>query len=278
MQKIDAHIHCWKYDPVRYGWINDSMNVLQKDFIPDDVELEFEMNHIEGCVLVQSLQSEEDNYYMLELAGVHKDIKGVIGWLDLQADDIDERLDHYTAYKIIKGFRHNLQDEVQRDMMLYPPFRRGLSSLCRYGYSYDLLVYPDQLLYAAKLAADYPDLQFVLDHLGKPSIKNKEIKEWKSAIKELSALENVHCKVSGLVTEAEWKSWKYADLIPYLDTVVENFGVDRILFGSDWPVCLVAGSYKDITGVAEEYFSSFSKDEKSKIYRSNAIKVYKLEE
>jgi L-fuconolactonase len=276
MQKIDAHQHFWKFDPIRDSWIDDTMQVIQKDFLPQDLEPLLESNEIDGCVTVQSTESEDENNFHLENANRYGFIKGIVGWVDLQADNIEERLQHYEGFKKIKGFRHVLQGEPRRDLMLQPKFRRGISLLNRYGFTYDLLILPDQLAFAKELVRAYPGQKFVIDHLAKPPIKEGRIGEWKRDMEALAPYENLYCKISGMVTEAEPYRWQKTHFTPYMDVVVENFGMERIMYGSDWPVCLLSASYAETLEIVNDYFSSFSEGEKERFFGGNAIEFYNL--
>jgi L-fuconolactonase len=274
--KIDAHQHFWKFDPVRDSWITHEMAVIQRDFLPEHLKPVLQENNMDGCVLVQSDQSEEHNHLMLDWAKEHSFIKGIVGWVDLQAENIKERLEYYKQFDIIKGFRHVLQGEADRSLMLKDEFMRGIAALHRYNYTYDILIFPDQLKYTEELVASFPDQKFVIDHIAKPGIKKQEIDEWTKDIMAIAAHDNVYCKVSGMVTEADWSSWQHEHFIPYLDVIFEAFGPDRIMFGSDWPVCLVAASYKDMKQIVEDYLSTFTKEEQDDFFGGNAIRFYNL--
>jgi L-fuconolactonase len=274
--RIDAHQHFWKFDPVRDSWITDDMAVIQKDFLPGDLQTELKKNDFDGSVVVQSDQSENENEFQLKNAEANDFIKGVVGWVDMQAPNVEERLAHYSSFKKMKGFRHVLQGERDRSLMLKPEFMNGVSKLGRFGFTYDILVYADQLKYLPEFAGSFMNQRFVIDHLAKPGIKNREIHEWKKEIQKIGRFENVYCKISGMVTEADWKNWKQDDFIPYIDVVIEAFGLNRIMYGSDWPVCLVAASYEEVLNIVEEYFSSFSGAEQELFFRKNAIQFYNL--
>ena len=276
MKTIDAHQHFWQFDPVRDSWITDEMSVIQKDFFPDDLKPVLQQNGFDGCVAVQASQSEEETDFLVSLAAQNDFIKGVVGWVDLQANDIEERLAKYKSIPVIKGFRHVLQGEPQRDLMLKPEFKRGIAALQKHGFTYDILIFPDQVNFSDELVASFPEQKFVIDHIAKPYIKRKEIDEWKKDMEKIAKHENVYCKISGMVTEADWKAWKKEDFKPYLDVVVEAFGTDRILFGSDWPVCLVAASYEKMLAIVKDYFASFSQDEQDRFFGLNAIRFYNL--
>lgn len=274
--RIDAHQHFWKFDPVRDSWIDDSMKVIQRDFLPDDLEPVLLKNGFDGCVSVQSDQSSAENMFHLQLADQYGFIKGIVGWVDFQAADIEDQLSAYRKFGKLKGFRHVLQGEKQRDFMLRPAFKRGISHLQRFGYTYDVLIFPDQLAYVLEFVRSFPDQPFVVDHLAKPYIKRGEIVQWRKDITQLAQFNHVYCKVSGMVTEADWSSWRPGDFKPYLDAVTEGFGTERIIFGSDWPVCLVAAGYEDVVDIPAQYYSSFSKDEQQAIFGENAKRFYNL--
>ncbi len=274
--RIDSHQHFWKFDRVRDSWINEDMSVIQRDFLPEDLWPVLKENGIDGCVIIQSDQSEEENAFQLANADKYDFIKGVVGWVDLQAENIQERLAYYSGFEKMKGFRHVLQGEPQRDFMLRPSFIRGVELLNKYDFTYDILIFPDQLKYACEFVKAFPNQRFVIDHIAKPNIKDKKVDDWKKDIFSIGECDNAYCKISGMVTEADWKSWKKEDFTPYLDAVVQAFGTDRIMFGSDWPVCLVAASYKNMLQIVTAYFSSFSHEEQAKIFGENAIDFYKL--
>lgn len=276
MLKIDAHQHFWIFDAVRDSWINDDMRVIQRDFLPHDLQSVLHGNGMDGCVAIQADQSEEQNAFLLHLTEGNDFIKGIVGWVDLQAENIEERLGFYSRTKLMKGFRHVLQGETNRALMLEPDFKRGISLLHKYGFTYDILIFPDQLKYAAQLAQTFPQQKFVLDHIAKPDIKTNKIGEWAVDIKQLSVNKNVYCKVSGMVTEADWHNWTNATFTKYLDVVFNAFGTDRVMFGSDWPVCLVAAEYGTMKAVVGEYIQRFSIAEQDMIFGGNAVAFYNL--
>lgn len=274
--RIDAHQHFWKFDPVRDAWITDDMAVIQKDFMPDDLQPLLQGAGFDGCIAVQAHQSEEQTDFLIALADQSPFIKGVVGWVDLQAENIEDRLAHYRQFKAVKGFRHVLQGEPQRDFMLRPQFTNGLELLKKYNFTYDVLIYEDQLRYIPQFVSLFPEQPFVIDHLAKPAIKEGRINEWKKDMTTLARFENVYCKLSGMVTEADWKGWRKEDFKPYLDAVTEAFGPGRIMFGSDWPVCLVAAQYTEVVNLVDDYFSAFTGDERQKIFGGNAAAFYDL--
>lgn len=276
MLRIDSHQHFWKYDAVKYDWISVEMEVLKKDFLPADLKPILQENTIDGCVAVQAHQSEEETNLLLDLASKNDFIKGVVGWIDLQAENIEERLAFYQQYKKLKGFRHVLQGEAKRDLMLQPEFKRGIRLLKKYNYTYDILILPDQFVFANELVKEFPEQKFVVDHIAKPYIRDKKIGDWKRDMTAITKCENVFCKISGMVTEADWKHWKKEEMVPYLDVVVNAFGTNRIMYGSDWPVCLVAASYAEVLQIVKGYFTAFSKQEQDLFFGGNAIKFYDL--
>ncbi|WP_419802071.1 amidohydrolase family protein [Mucilaginibacter sp.] len=276
MQKIDAHQHFWVFDPVRDGWIDDTMPEIRRDFLPEDLGPILQNNSFDGCVVVQSDQSEAENIFQLKNAGKNSIVKGLVGWVDLCSPKVEERLEYYRQFKLMKGFRHILQSEADASFMLQKSFMNGISKLQKFGFAYDILIFPKQLENAKKLIENFPDQPFVIDHIAKPDIKNKTIDDWKKNIIAVSELENVSCKVSGMVTEANWKNWKTADFTPYLDVVFEAFGAKRVLFGSDWPVCNVAGGYEKMLSVVQHYTSTLAKNEQELFWGGNAVRFYDL--
>ncbi|MBV8388839.1 MAG: amidohydrolase family protein [Mucilaginibacter sp.] len=279
MQRIDAHQHFWKFDPVRDSWINSDMSVIARDFLPNDLLPLLQRNNIDGTVLVQTCHTDEDNRFMLDLADQHSFIKGVVGWVNLQSIRVEDKLKYYHEHHPkMKGFRHVLQADPDDQLMLRDSFKNGISLLNKYNFTYDILIYPKHLKHAAKLVAEFPDQKFVVDHLAKPLIKTKEIDEWKRDIEALSKHLNVYCKVSGMLTEADWYSWKTDDFTPYLDTVFNAFSINRVMYGSDWPVCKLAGGYNRALEILQIYTSRFSENEQAQFYGGNAIEFYNLTE
>jgi L-fuconolactonase len=275
--RIDSHQHFWKYDPMVHSWMDDSMKSIQRDFLPYDLKPILEETGFDGCIAVQASQTETENSFLLSLAHQNNFIKGIVGWVDLQAKDIIDRLDHYSQFQKIKGFRHILQDEPDIDFMLRPSFIDGISKLNQYGFTYDILIYPDHLPNAFTLAKSFPNQRFVIDHLAKPNIKKQEIENWSKQIKKIAALQNVFCKVSGMVTESDWNNWKQENFTPYLDTVLDAFGIERLMYGSDWPVCTLSSSYQNTFRIVREYFSKLSLTEQQQFFGGNATPFYNLD-
>ena len=273
---IDAHQHFWHYDPAKHIWMCEEMGVLKTDFLPTDLAPLLTNCGLEGCVAVQANQAEEENTFLLNLVGKHDFIKGIVGWIDLRSENVEERLKYYQQFPTIKGFRHVLHDEAQRDFMLRPDFVRGISHLKKYNYTYDILIFTDQLAYTLDFVKAFPEQPFVIDHIAKPLIKQQIVGEWKDYMFKIASFQNVYCKISGLVTEADWTDWKKEDFKTYLDIVVEAFGTNRIMYGSDWPVCQLAATYEAQFGIVQDYFSSFSKTEQNKFFGGNAVEFYNL--
>ncbi len=276
MLKIDSHQHFWKFDPVRDSWIDESMSVIQRDFFPEDLEPILKANGIDGCVVVQSDQSEDENHFQVANADKHDFVKGIVGWVNLSVPNIEERLKYFSQFKKLKGFRHVLQGEPQRDFMLNSEFLNGIGLLNKYNFTYDILVFPDQLKFVKEFVEKFPDHRFVIDHIAKPYIKDNIIEGWQEDMKAIAEHKNVFCKISGMVTEANWNNWKKTDFDPYMDVVVNAFGTDRVMFGSDWPVCLVAAQYGDVLNIVKDYFSGYSGTEQKRIFGGNAIEFYSL--
>lgn len=274
--RIDSHQHFWKYSPDTHAWINDDMHLIQRDFLPADLVPALQQHNIDGTILVQVDQNEEENLFFLELAQQNPFIKGTVAWVDLRAENVEERLDFYLQHPIVKGFRHIVQGESDPYFLQNPAFRRGIAALGKRGYTYDILIYPHQLPAAIELVKAFPDQAFVLDHLAKPYIKAGQIDQWASFIQHLGEMPNVHCKISGMVTEANWQNWEFRHFRPFLDKVTEAFGTERLMYGSDWPVCLVAGSYANVVGICEAYFGNFSASEQADVMGRNAERVYGL--
>ncbi len=272
---IDAHQHFWKFDPVRDAWIDDRMEVIRRDFLPHDLKPLLDQHNIEGCVAVQADQSESETNFLLSLTETNDFIKGVVGWIDLRSAQLSERLTYFSAFKKLKGFRHIVQAEPD-GFLLDNSFVRGVTLLSSFGYTYDLLIYPHQLEEALVFVRKVPAVKIVIDHLAKPVIRKGEWKDWSSKIKNFANEQQVYCKVSGMVTEANWEHWQETDFYPYLDTVFNVFGSARILYGSDWPVCLLAGSYANQFSVLHHYLHKLSAAEKHQVMDVNARKFYNL--
>jgi len=251
------------------------MYKIRKDFLPKDLQPILTGNNFSGCVAVQADQTEEETNFLLGLAQEHQFIKGVVGWVNLMDAKVSEHLSFFSTQNKLKGFRHVVQGEPD-GFMLRKDFRNGIAALKEFNYTYDILIYHHQLPDAIKLANDFANQAFVVDHIAKPNIKTGDIAKWKNDIAALAQSENVLCKISGMVTEAHWDKWTLEDLKPYLDIVFENFTPNRIMFGSDWPVCNVAADYSTIVKTIEDYISQLSQEEQDNIWFKNATTFYGL--
>ncbi|RPD42347.1 amidohydrolase family protein [Chitinophaga barathri] len=273
---IDAHQHFWQYDPVRDAWITEEMQVIRKDFLPADLEPVLKANDVAGCVAVQADQSEAETDFLLRLAEENSFIKGVVGWVDLRAGNIKDRLEHYSQFPLLKGFRHIVQGEPDKNFLLREDFGKGIKALTEYDFTYDILVYPHQLPAVSEFVKKFSDHPLVIDHLAKPDFETGELKGWEQHIRNIARHKNVYCKLSGMVTEADMQNWKEEDFIPFLEVALEAFGPDRLMFGSDWPVCLLAAEYEQVIGIVKNFVSRLTAAEQQQIMGGNAVEFYKL--
>ena len=271
--RLDSHQHFWRYDAVQYPWIPPG-SPLHRDWLPADLAPLLAQAKLDGCIAVQARQTIEESRWLLGLADVSPIIKGVIGWVDLRSERVEEQLAEFAGHPKFVGVRHVVQDEPEVSFMLGAEFQRGIGRLQQFGLTYDLLIFPKQLPAAIELVRKFPEQRFVLDHIAKPAIKDGTMSPWREQIRELAQARNVMCKVSGLVTEARHDDWKADDFKPYLDTVTEAFGPGRLMFGSDWPVCLLAGSYEEVFRLVEEYFAGLSVLERAAIFGVTAETFY----
>ncbi|MDC6361682.1 MULTISPECIES: amidohydrolase family protein [Flavobacteriaceae] len=274
--KIDSHQHFWRYNPSSHAWIDSTMGVLKKDFLPEDLEPLLQNHELDGCVAVQADQSEAETDFLLKCAEEHPFIKGVVGWLDLCSEDIEEKLQEYSKNPLLKGLRHVVQDEPDEYFMLRPEFLRGISLLEKYGLTYDILIFPKHLSSALELVKLFPNQPFVVDHIAKPKINGKIEPCWEHYMNQLGQQDHVYCKASGMVTEAKWGKWSKSDFIPYLDVVFQSFGAERIMFGSDWPVCLLSAEYKQVNCILTQYLTKYPRESRKQVMGLTAEKFYKL--
>lgn len=274
--KIDSHQHFWKYDPIRDAWIDETMEAIQRDFLPKDLEPILRDKGIDGCVSVQADQSERETHFLLDLAENHNFIKGVVGWIDLKSPNIDERLEYFSQFPKLKGFRHIIQAEPD-GFMMDEMFIRNVNKLQLHQFSYDILIFENQLNETVQFVRRLPEVRLVIDHIAKPVIKESSFEQWASYMKKLASYQNVHVKLSGMVTEADWEHWQKKDFEPYLETCLEYFSADRLMFGSDWPVCLLAGEYKDVIGIIEDFIDGLSETEQDDIMGKTATNFYQLD-
>lgn len=289
MKIIDSHLHFWKYEPVRDVWISDEMVVLRRDFLPDELESIYKKSGISGCVAVQADQSMDETHFLVHLAAEYPFIKGVVGWVNLRGDNILEELEHMAAMPVVKGFRHIVQGEDADIFLKDVKFCRGIAGLESFGFTYDILVFARQLPAVQHFVKRFSNQPFVLDHGGKPDIRGIMVKNtddrlkddmfdfWKKEITELAQHPNVYCKLSGLTTEADWNNWKYQDILPFMDILLESFGPSRLMVGSDWPVCLLAAKKDpEILYPVTEFINKLSFHEQQQIYSGTATSFYRL--
>jgi len=273
---IDSHQHFWQLGRFDYPWMNSSLGVLYRDYLPDQLEPILGQNGVGKTVVVQASNSVEESRWLLNLADEYPFIAGVVGWVDLGSDDVDRQLDELVPHPKFKGVRHLVESEPADDWLIQPQVLRGLKRLSTYGVSYDLLVHTRHLKYIQKVVDACPDLKLVIDHMAKPPIANGEIERWRQELRQVAANERIYCKLSGLVTEANWTSWTKSDLRPYVACALELFGSSRLLFGSDHPVCLLAASYEQVLASFRELLNELGDDEEQKIFGSNAAEFYGL--
>ncbi|WP_291870270.1 amidohydrolase family protein [Maribacter sp.] len=275
---IDSHQHFWKYNPIRDSWIDGSMEILKKDFLPYDLAPILKDNYVDGCIAVQADQSEEETKFLLKCAKENPFIKGVVGWVDLQADNVQERLAYFSKDILFKGVRHIIQAESDEYFMLRPSFQNGISKLEKFDLTYDVLIHQNQLPGLVELVKRFPNQRFVLDHMAKPSVSEELNAAWVHNIQNLAKHKNVYCKLSGIITEAKNYAWEREKIIPFIDIVVNAFGTNRLMYGSDWPVCLLAAQYGKVMDVFTDYFIGYKKGQLNKVMGNNAAKFYRIKQ
>jgi L-fuconolactonase len=274
--KIDAHQHFWKYNDRDYVWMSTAMGKLRHDHLPTDLLPLMKSAEVSGTIAVQARQMIEETAWLLQLAGEHSFIRGVVGWLDLCSERVAEQLEQFAQHKKLRGVRHVVHDEPADDFMLRPDFLRGISQLEKFGLTYDLLLFPRHLPIACDVVHKFPHQLFVLDHIAKPGVKKDAMEAWARDLKKLAAFPNVFCKISGLVTEAQWDGWQAKDFEPYIDVVLNAFGAPRLMIGSDWPVCTLAADYISVIDLEAGYISRLSKDEQEAILQKNPLEFYSI--
>jgi L-fuconolactonase len=272
--RVDAHQHFWKYEPASYAWIDDTMQPLQRDFLPGDLLPQLQRAGIDRTIAVQACQTSEETEWLLQLAAAHPFIGGVVGWVDLRADAVESALDALGRHDKLVGVRHVVQSEPDDRFLLRPDFCRGIAALARFDLRYDILIYPRHLAVAADFVGRFPDQPFVLDHLAKPEIRRGAIEDWARDLRRLAQAPNVHCKLSGLVTEADWRAWTPSDIQRYLDVAFDAFGAGRLMAGSDWPVCTVAADYSRTMAVVDAYLERRPAGERDGVLGGNAARFY----
>jgi L-fuconolactonase len=274
--RVDSHMHFWRYTAAEYAWIESTMAPLQRDFMPEDARREMQRAGMDACVAVQVRQTLEETRWLLTLADEYPFIAGVVGWVDLRAGDLDAQIESVKHPKLV-GVRHIVQAEPD-DFLWDEYFRRGAARLGRHGLAYDILIYARQLPAAIDFASAFPDERFVLDHLGKPDIRANGFDTWQRDLDRIAALPNVVAKLSGLVTEADWNRWTIEDLHRYVNAALDRFGPDRLMIGSDWPVCTLAGQYDEILDVVRTAISGRPAEEQDAILGGTARRVWGLGE
>jgi L-fuconolactonase len=272
--RLDAHQHFWRHSPTEHTWMTDKMEALKHDFLPADLKPLLKSIHFDGCVAVQARQSLAETEWLLNLADSHPFIKGVVGWVDLQSENLSEQLQKFSSRPKLTGVRHVVHDEPDDHFMLRPQFRRGIAQLQEFGLTYDLLLFPKHLPVAAQLVEEFPQQPFVLDHIAKPGIAEETVSPWQDDLHRLAKFPNVVCKLSGMVTEARWKQWQPVDFEHYLDVVVDAFGVSRLMIGSDWPVCILSGNYASVMNIVIDYIKKFPPDTQAAILGENCAAFY----
>lgn len=275
--KVDAHIHFWQYEKEQQAWITREMKALRQDHLPEHIQTSLHRNGIDACIAVESSATELDTHFLVELARTHSIIQGVVGWVDLLAENAEERLAYFSQYPIIKGWRYRLEDR-EEGFMRDPRLRKGLSLLQAHNYRFDLLVGPGQLKETVGLVNHFPEMVFILDHAGKPDIRHRDIQSWSVLIRELAQSPNLCCKLSGLLTLAQWKDWSAAEFYPYLDVLFEHFGPQRLLFGSDWPILTLSGIYVQWISLIEKYMENLSSEDREAVMGGNAARAYGFRE
>ncbi|WP_298319512.1 amidohydrolase [uncultured Aquimarina sp.] len=273
---IDSHQHFWKYEPVKHSWIDDDMASIRKDFLVEDLQKVYKENSIDGCIAVQADQTLEETDFLIDLASKNSFIKGIVGWVDLRSKNINDILNYYNQFQAVKGFRHVVQGEADHNFILRPEFLRGISALEKYNFTYDILVFPHQLGAVLEFVKQFPNQKFVIDHIAKPYIKDGFYDGWATLMSAIGKLPNVYCKLSGIITEANYKTWTPQQIQPYLELVLKTFGVKKIMFGSDWPVCLVAGTYQEVKQLIMDFIADLSSQEQANILGGNAIQFYNI--
>ena len=276
MLRIDAHQHFWIYNDREFAWIDDSMAALRRNFLPAALEPELKNNDFHGSVVVQTRQTLEETRWLLGLAEQNPSILGVVGWANLASPDIREQLKALTANPKLVGLRHIVQSEPDDRFLLGRQFLRGIAALEEFDLAYDILIYARHLPVATEFVEQFPRQRFVLDHMAKPQIKLRELDAWSDGIRRLASFPNVFCKMSGLVTEADWKRWTREDITPYLELALDAFGPDRLMIGSDWPVCLVAASYTEATSLVKDYIVRRAPEHASAVLGGNAQRFWRL--
>jgi len=274
--RIDAHQHFWNHDPIKHFWINDDMKVIKRDFSPGDLAPLLKESKFDGTIAVQADETMAETTFLLDLARKNDYIKAVVGWVDLRKEAVEEDLLMLKSQQKLAGFRCIMQGTEDEAYLKNSVFLKNVSRLTQFDFTYDLLVFHNQMESLVRFTDKLQDNRLILDHIGKPDIKNKQIKQWKEQLRILSSNPNIYCKLSGMLTEADHQRWTYDDIMPYMETAAEYFGVDRLCFGSDWPVCLLAGSFKQVHDVVDCFVEQLNTTEREKIFGTNTAAFYKI--
>ena len=274
--RIDAHQHFWNHDPIKHFWINDDMKVIKRDFSPGDLAPLLKESKFDGTIAVQADETMAETTFLLDLARKNDYIKAVVGWVDLRKEAVEDDLLMLKSQQKLAGFRCIMQGTEDEAFLKNRLFIQNVSRLTQFDFTYDLLVFHNQMESLVRFTDKLQDNRLILDHIGKPDIKNKQIKQWKEQLRILSANPNIYCKLSGMLTEADHQRWTYDDIMPYMETAAEYFGVDRLCFGSDWPVCLLAGSFKQVHDVVDRFVEQLNTTEREKIFGTNTAAFYKI--
>jgi len=274
--KIDSHQHFWYYKEEDYRWIHDEMQVLKRNFLPNDLIKELKKIGFDGSISIQARQSIEETEWLLNLANEYPFILGVVGWVDLRSKELYKQLEKFSQNPKFVGVRHVVQDEPDDEFLLRNDFIQGIEALKDFSLTYDILIYERHLPVAIRFIEKFPDQVFVIDHIAKPDIKNRSFQNWSQNIKIISEFSNVYCKLSGMVTENDWVHWKNEDFYPYIDFLLETFSYERLLIGSDWPVCTLAGPYEKVMNIVIEHIKDLPLEYQKQILGENAIKAYNL--
>ena len=274
--RVDAHQHFWHYNTRDQAWITDDMSRIRLDFLPADLAPQLKQSSIDYSVLVQARQDLDEAPWLLELAQQNDFIAAVVGWVDLCSDAVQGQLERFAAFEEFKGVRHIIEGEADDRFILREDFCRGIAQLARFDLTYDVLIRPQHIKYAAEFLAKFPDQPFVVDHLAKPDIKKQKLQPWRQEMQQIAQMDNVYCKLSGMVTEASWTGWTTDDFVPYIEAILDMFGPQRVMFGSDWPVCLVAAGYEQVVQIVESYLATLSDDEQTAVMGRNALDFYHI--
>ena len=274
--RIDSHHHYWKIDRGDYGWMSPDLTVLNRDYLPGDLLPHLDRHKIDKTVIVQAADTIAETDFILVLAEGNDRVGGVVGWLDMEADDFEDKLTEYRSKSKFVGIRPVIHDISDDAWMIRPKVLESFKHLADLDFPFEFLTFSRHLPFVLQVLENVPGLRAVMDHISKPEIKDGNMQPWQDLLKEVAAHPNAYCKMSGMITEADHEHWTVDDLRPYVDHVLECFGPDRLMYGSDWPVCLLAGSYERVIGAAETLTSDMDEDSKAKVFGGNAVKFYNL--